>query len=186
MKLGAHHEDILAARLSDHIVERELVIKAPITERVMYSGRADFILKDGTILEAKASVAKTKYKREKLPKASHISQVVSYMLQLERDEALINWGHYKANKKMDGDWVFTLTGEAEYAVRLADNGQVMVDGAPTSYFAQDQLAHMYAAARALESGDWEAVPRPYNWQAKFGSPCNYCPFNKTHCSTGDV
>ncbi len=176
-KLGAHHEDLLAERLKDQIVERELVIKAPITDKVIYSGRADFILKDGTILEAKASILKTKYKRERLPKASHISQVVSYMLQLEEGAAVINWGHYKAITKMDG-YKFELMGEAHYVVLLADNGQVVIDGEPTQYFAQDQLAHMHAAAKALESGDWQAVPRPYNWKAKFGSPCNYCPFKE--------
>lgn len=177
--LGAHHEDLLAERLKDQIAERELVIKAPITERVIYSGRADFILKDGTILEAKASLAKGKYKREKLPKASHISQVVSYMLQLEQPLAAVNWGHYRALQLDDGP-VFNLAGEAEYKIELADNGQVLVDNTKTVYFAQDQLAHMQAAAKGLESGDWASLPRPYNWQAKFGSPCSYCPF-KSYC-----
>lgn len=177
--LGAHHEDLLAERLKDKIADRELVIKAPITDNVIYSGRADFILKDGTILEAKASVAKGKYKRERLPKQSHISQVVSYMGQLERPYAEISWGHYKAIKKMDlHGWRFELVGEAKYAVGLADNGQVVVDGERTPYFVQDQLAHMHAAANGLESGDWKALPRPYNWKAKFGSPCSWCPFKE--------
>lgn len=179
--LGAHHETKVEAVLGDEIRDREFVIKAPITDKVIYSGRADFILKDGTIVEAKASLAKGKYKREPLPKQSHISQVVSYMLQLEQPYAQIVWGHYKAK---DGEFEFT--GESLYHLELADNGQVIIDGKETPYFAQDQLAHMRAAAVALESGDWASVPKPYNWEAKFGSPCHFCPFNKTHCNKEDV
>lgn len=179
--LGAHHEVQVEAALGDKVRDREFVIKAPITERVIYSGRADFILKDGTIIEAKASLAKGKYKREALPKPSHISQVVSYMMQLEQPYAEIHWGHYKAKGE-----AFELTGEAIYKLELSDQGQVVIDGEGTQYYAQDQLAHMRAAARALESGDWRSVPKPYNWEAKFGSPCHFCPFNKTHCNKGDV
>ncbi len=184
--LGAHHEVQVEAALGDKVRDREFVIKAPITDKVIYSGRADFILKDGTIIEAKASLAKGKYKREALPKQSHISQVVSYMMQLEQPYAEIHWGHYKAQARLDGPYTFTLTGEAKYQLGLSEQGQVIIDGTPTHYFAQDQLAHMRAAATALESGDWASVPKPYNWEAKFGSPCHFCPFNKTHCNKGDV
>lgn len=178
--LGAHHEVLIEAELNNDIAEREYVIKSDLLDNVIYSARADFILKSGKIIEAKASLGKTlKYKREPIPKASHISQVVSYMLQLNQQEAAIAWGHYKAVTTSDGAFIFTHQGTTTYEVRIATSGQVLIDGEAIPYFAQDQLAHMYATAAALQSEDWQSISRPLNWDSKWASPCNRCPFQAT-------
>jgi hypothetical protein len=156
------------------------VIQSILNDQVIYSGRADFILDTGKIIEAKASIAKTKkYNPDQFPKPYHISQVVSYMLQMQHGEAAIIWGHYTAVEKSDGTFVFTHQGTTTYEVRIATSGQVLIDGVAIPYFAQDQLAHMYATAAALQSEDWQSISRPLNWDSKWASPCNRCPFQAT-------
>lgn len=173
-KVGAHHEDLHAASLtaSDTSFQREVTCKSEVLPGVELSGRCDFLL-EGEVHETKASLSKSSsHVLKGNPKVSHLSQLVSYMLHWGKPLGRIIFAAYKETK--DG---FSKTGERHFSVTLAQDGRVLVDTNPTPYYAQDLLSHRLQAAQLLTARKVHEA-RPLNWDAKFGSPCTYCPFNK--------
>jgi hypothetical protein len=145
---------------------------------VLYTGRCDFLL-PGSVDETKATFAPSS-KRFILDKGSwkvsHLAQLVGYLWQQEFTRGRIVVGVYSFHPEE----IFTGTeyrhiGTRYFEVRIADDGQIFIDSKSTPYYVQDQLAHVHRAAQLLaERKVWHA--RPLNWNAKWGSPCGFCPF----------
>lgn len=170
--MGAHHEDQYAA--NNAVSRREIVVKQPITDEVEYSGRVDFEMEDGSITETKSSLRK-RGKLPSEPKVNHLAQLTSYMNWLERELGRVDWGQYTERLNQ--------TDHKTFEVQIADDGQLIINGEPSQYFAQDQIAHMQMAAELI--ANWKVHERrPLNWDDKYKSPCTYCSF-KAVCDEYD-
>lgn len=171
--LGAYHEDKYA---SEHNVNRrEIVVRHHIIPEVEYSGRVDFELEDGSITETKSSLRK-KHKLQNDPKINHLGQLTSYLNWLERSIGRVDWGQYTEDLKQ--------TDHKNFEVEIAKDGQLIINGNLSPYYAQDQLEHMTKAAELISSWKLHEV-RPLNWDDKYKSPCTFCPF-KSVCDKYDA
>lgn len=181
MRVGAHHEDAHAAALEQQGIpfEREIVMKEEVLPGVQLSGRCDFLL-EREIHETKGSLSKSAgYVLKGKFKVGHLSQLVTYMLHWDKPIGRIVFAAYKEA----GD-AFKETGRRTFTITLGHGGGVLVDDLNTPYFVQDLLAHRNTAA-VLLSERRVHPERPLNHDAKFGSPCAYCPF-KTVCDKYDA
>jgi CRISPR/Cas system-associated exonuclease Cas4 (RecB family) len=178
-EVGKAHEEWVESRLTGY--RREESLRGPISgnDLVQYSGRMDFI-SDTDVIECKATVSKrTRLEviRKGNVKINHLAQIVSYLIQLERTNAKLIVGFYEQDNGK-----FVCTEHREFNVTIDDNGRILVDGTFSGYGAIDQLRHMQRAAKHLAEGT--LGPRPQDWDAKYTSPCNYCPF-KAACDKVD-
>lgn len=166
-QLGALHEDQYAEELGSAILHKELVIKEMLTPITQYSGRVDFVTKDGIIHELKASLSKNflySVIRKKIVKLSHLAQTVSYMIRLQQERAVIVAGFYREN--------FTKAAEHRFVIEIEDSGDILADQDPTGYSVKNQLDHLNLVVSALESR--AVTERPSN-SGGWDSPCRYCP-----------
>ncbi len=173
--LGAKHEDRYALLLGDKVEHREFPIKRDLSDLVEYSGRVDFITKDGLIHETKASMSRSFLKDHMdkgIAKNSHLAQIVSYMTQLERTEGKIVAGYYKSVNEMKDFKVFS--------VKIREDGRIVVDSKLTDFLIEDQLRHLYATTRSLEDGSIGPRPVSKGWN----DPCRWCPV-KALCDSYD-
>ncbi len=195
MRVGAVHEDNYAAGMANMqdvaTFLREVPIKAPVPgyETVMYSGRADFIAdhriavtgKLGgklieVIHETKATISKTtrlKVIRKGLVKTNQLAQLVSYMIQRQTPYGILFVGYYEENA--EGELVCTES--RRFKIFIDDEGAVYIDGMPSGFTAQDQIAHRIAAARVLTED--VIGERPDGWNAPYSGPCVRCPHKMT-------
>lgn len=177
-QLGALHEDWYASQLGENLQDREKEIRFDLSDKVQYSGRADFITKDGHVHETKASLSKSflySVIRKKQVKLSHLAQVVSYMIQLKSTKGKIIAGFYRESD-------LRLQETAEFDIEIDADGAILVNGIITPYTVSQQLAHLYKAQEALETGS--LGPRPANHESWSG-PCKFCPLNKL-CWAKDI
>lgn len=182
-QVGAQHEDWYAGILGESLAEREKVLKDWVTPQVEYSGRCDFVTKDGVVHETKATLSKNGLygvinKGEW--KVNHLAQLVSYLIQLEKTEGKIIVGYYE--KENEQATTFIQRGFRVFDVRIGSAGAVTVDGIDTGHTVSSQLAHRYAAASTLQSGAIGERPRI---DSPYKSPCAYCPLQAT-CDSYDA
>jgi hypothetical protein len=183
MDVGAVHEAVHEQEVKGDpkvaSYKREMVIKADITDDVQYSGRCDFEVqyyKVGTVIhETKSTVSRSTRDhviRKGQVKLNHLAQLVSYLIQLKTTRGKIVCGYYELNEVGDYERV-----EArEFKVTIRDNGAIYIDGEHSGFNVEDQIAHALAAAKVLsEQRIWE---RPEGHDAKWKSPCTFCPFKK--------
>ena len=171
-KLGEIHENWYEGQLGQNLEAREKEIRIDLSEKVQYSGRQDFVTKDGTIHETKATQSKSvlyQNVRKKKVKVSHLAQLVSYMIHEKTVNGRIVLGYYK-----DGLKGPVLQEYVEFIVHIDDTGSVIVNGLPSGYTVAHQLAHLNLAKTGLETGS--LAPRPYNF-ADWTGPCKRCPLN---------
>jgi hypothetical protein len=110
-------------------------------------------------------------------KLNHLAQLTSYMAHVEVTEGKLCVGYLERE-----DDKYVLQEERIFKITIDDEGRILVDSAPSGYRVQDQLAHMQAARQTLEKQ--ELADRPDGWQAKWTSPCSFCPF-KAACDKLD-
>lgn len=181
-EVGKAYEDLYAGHLSGD-VKREVPIKQPVfgSLQVDYSGRIDFIV-NNVPHECKATTSKNTRReviRKGKPKLNHVAQLVSYMIHLEVTEGVLAVGFFER----DENEKFVLSEEKIFTISIDEDGKILVDGQPSGYRVQDQLAHMQAARGVLEQQS--LAPRPDGWQQKWTSPCSFCPF-KAACDKLDT
>lgn len=184
---GAAAEEQHAADLAANgtAFMREVVIKAPLTPNVEYSGRADFVCQVpgvGTVVDECKGHTSKNTRRDAIRKGeynvSYLAQLVSYMVKLRTQKGRLVCGYYE-----DDRGKLVRQEERTFKVEIDDDGGIDVDGAPSGYSVADLLAHQRAAARVLEAQ--EVAARPDKANLSFGGPCTYCPF-KAACDAYDA
>jgi CRISPR/Cas system-associated exonuclease Cas4 (RecB family) len=179
-EVGRAHEEWVNERLEEF--EREVPVRGNIlgNDSVEYAGRADY-LNSNEVIECKATLSKRARLdiiRKGNVKINHLAQLVSYLIQLELQQGRLIVGFYE----QDQDKKFVCTESREFKVTIDDEGRILIDAQISPYRVHDQLAHMQRAAKHLAEGT--LGPRPADWDAKYTSPCNYCPF-KAACDKYD-
>ncbi len=170
----ARYNKILADSGIKYDQERPIKHAVAAVPSVLFSGRADFIrYLDSTVVvdELKSMDSKNKA-REVLKHGNwtpeNLAQLIAYMVGMQTPDGRLIYTQFE-----DGE----PTKERAFEIVIDEAGRICVDGAPTKFTVYDQIAHLNAAARAIENNEiWE---RPYNWNAPFKSPCGYCPFKAT-------
>lgn len=160
--------------------DRELPLSFQLSDKVEYSGRVDFYIKDTAVHEIKAHISRNTRReviRNRSYITSHLAQLVSYMVRLRAPNGRIICSYYE-----DDDGTLVCQESRTFEVTIDDDGSILVDDSPSGYYVPDLLAHQQAAVKVLETG--EIAPRPANWNQKYGGPCNLCPF-KTACDKHD-
>lgn len=174
--LGLIHEDRHAAILGSLMLHRELPIRKSYTDKVMYSGRIDFITTDDEIHETKASMSsgfKSSVIKKGNPKLSHIAQVMSYMIHTGYEKAKLVTGFYDPEYKFKEGRDFHI---------LVKNDKILIDNVEFKYTKSEQEEYLKAAVEVLEEG-LPHLKRPTNY-LEFMGPCKFCPL-KTLCSMLD-
>jgi hypothetical protein len=168
-EIGARHEAWFEEAHADKIEAREVPIKEELVKGVLYSGRADVLMKDGSIVETKGSdnlkTIPTIIKQGKW-KASWLGQLASYFWLFGRDRGQIVYGVYGPEGQL---------ANRTFNVRVEDDGRLTVDGKGTAFSVQDNITFYTRVAEAV--ADKVVWPeRPLGWANKWGSPCSYCQF----------
>lgn len=176
------HEERIAASGKRYL--REYGFKTPINikgidQEITLSGHVDFVYIDENdkpyaLDELKSVSSKNSYYR--LIKSGtylteNLAQTVNYMVNVKVTEARLIYTYYEAKKDTEE---YQQKDERIYAVHIDDYGRVHIDGEPSRWTVYDQLAHRFAAARAIATET--VAERPHLWDAVFASPCAYCPF----------
>ena len=180
------HEAELLADTSILQVEREVPVRGTIlgSDQVEYSGRMDFWVSkaDGSEEphECKATVSRTGFqamKRNGQPKLNHLAQLVSYLIQMEVQDGVLEYGYYQYPfDPSEQDTSLICTDTMTFKVRIEDDGAITVNGNATPYTALDQLRHMQRTVKTLTTQ--EIADRPASENA-WSSPCRMCPFQAT-------
>lgn len=184
MKVGEVHENRHAEALGASMKLREEPIKVEINNKVVLSGRADFITSDDSIHETKATLSKN-FRRDVIRKGkyklSHLAQTVCYMLHFKLNRAKIVTGYYEEDTSPSGQAFYAFREGRDFAITLDEHGEVYVDGEDSGYSVSDQYKHTLAVAEVLVSG--EIKDRPIN-HVDFTGPCFFCPL-KLLCKSYD-
>ncbi len=184
--LGAKNEERFEQKLKDagRAYERETSVSGPVdgVPEVIFSGRRDFVVAGNgapEIIEIKATSSKSKYQmlRENRYVVENLAQTVAYMVQAEAIQGRLIYSYYKNPTDVSPHL------EREYVVTITDAGDILVNGAHSSFTVADYLLHRYRAADAVKNDT--VYERPHNYNATFGSPCTYCPF-KSACDKYDT
>lgn len=181
--IGATHEHQHMRKLGARLAFRERSIQRELTPHVTQSGRMDFGTTDGEIHETKATSSEYT-KRSAIgkgePKANHVAQLVTYLINTKTPKGRLIYGYYEEN----AEGFLVLAGQREIEVAIDEAGNILIDGATYEWTVADQLAHTTLATAALEA--IPAVPeRPANAEQQWGSPCGYCTF-KSVCDRYDA
>lgn len=176
-EIGAYNEERHERRLRDdgiHFI-REQEFKTPVAgvPSITLSGHVDFVHLDddgiATSLDELKSVSSPNSYRSIIKRGDYLienlAQTVNYMVNVSVTKARLIYTYYEQKVQKD---------ERIFHVVIDDFGRIHVDGEPTRFTVHDQLAHRYAAANAIATGD--VAQRPHLWDAPFASPCGYCPF----------
>lgn len=186
--LGTLNEYRVAVKLNKEKVkfEREVPFKMEYKSAVM-SGRQDFVLEDGTILEVKSTTSESSYKRifvEGKPELSHMAQLVSYLAFLKQPKGRIVNTYYEL--ELDGELEsFIAVAERVFNVECLDSGVLTVDGVPFEHSLKD-LARWYAELEKCLADPWTLPQKPCQTASEYTSPCYYCPLKKVCDTTTDV
>lgn len=160
--------------------DRELPLSFQLSDKVEYSGRVDFYIKDEAVHEIKGHISKNTRReviRNGVYNISYLAQLVSYMVRLRVVSGRLICSYFE-----DDGGTLVCQESRTFEVTIDDDGSILVDSDPSGYYVADLLAHQQAAVKVLTTG--EIAPRPANWNQKYGGPCNLCPF-KTACDKHD-
>jgi hypothetical protein len=186
-RCGAAAEDRHAAYLKGRSNQflREVVLRAPLSSKVEYSGRADFVVEIpnvGTVVdECKGHTSKDTRRsviRNGEYNVGYLAQLVSYMVRLRTQKGRLICGYYEEDENGE----FVCQEQRFFKVEIDDEGSIIVDEVSSGYCVADLLAHQRAAVRVLENQ--EVAQRPDKASLKFGGPCSLCPF-KSACDAYD-
>jgi CRISPR/Cas system-associated exonuclease Cas4 (RecB family) len=177
-KVGAMNEEAYEAAFIKRGEEyqREVEVKRPILEGVIFSGRMDFYVpnSDVRIRELKSATSENTYKeviKKGKYKVENLAQVTAYMICLEESQGLLVYTYYP---KEDAKTILVET--REFLVQIEDTGIILVDGRSSGFRVEDQLEHRYNSARWLVDG--AVPPAPKGRDDKYKSPCKWCAFKQ--------
>lgn len=177
VKIGSMFEEWYAERMGEAILERERPIRVPyLNGEVIYSGRMDFLMKNGEIHETKASRSKNflySVIRKKKVKLSHLAQLISYMVHQKVSNGKIICGFYKEK-------TLELQAVQEFDVRISDDGEIFVNDEQTKFRVNHAITYLMQLVNLLAV---ETISgRPFS--TDFITPCSFCPL-KNICDSFD-
>lgn len=171
-ELGKQHEDWYAEfRKEDILYQEKPIVK--YYDNIKYSGRIDFIMKNGEIHETKASISKSflySVVRKKEVKLSHLAQLVSYLVHTKSVKGKIIAGYYKLIAKDSN--VLTLSEYTEFLVEINDLGEILVNGIKFRYSVKDSITYLLTLVNMLKTEEIGIRPTSKN---TWSNPCTYCP-----------
>ncbi len=179
--LGALDEFRYSAKLDKEKVayQREVPFKVEYKGAVI-SGRMDFVLEDGVVVEKKSTTSASVYKRAfegGIPEASWVAQAASYLGFCKMKEARIVATYYEMSANFDA---YEVVAEKVWSVQSLDGTALTVDGTLYPHSLKD-LARWYAeiSGHLTEtSSPMVGIEKPMNVASKYESPCNFCPLKK--------
>ncbi len=172
---------------------REMALRSSVNsfDSVTLSGRADFVYHDPSMVEVIELKAISSYAKQRDVmdgghyKPENLAQLIAYMVVLNSTKGRLKYTRWK-NKKLSKSAKdilksadkndYEAISDRTFQVEVDDFGRIIVDGTPSKFTVNDYLAHLHTAATVVTEG--LIYDRPFNWDAKFGSPCEWCPFNK--------
>jgi GxxExxY protein len=143
------------------------------------SGRMDFVLEDGTIVEKKATTSANVYKRvfeQGIPESSHVAQLVSYLAFLKQPVGKLVVSYYEVAHDMMS---YQIVAEKEFTVTTVDDSRIML-GQETYPHSVRDLARWYTLAEQNLSQDLTTgtLSQKPCQPGKYESPCTFCPLQK--------
>lgn len=182
--LGALDEWRYAAKLEKEGIafEREVPFKVPYKNCVI-SGRQDFVLEDGTIIEKKSTTSEHLYKlvfEQGQPDPAHVAQLASYLAFLKKPRGKIVVTYYELSKEFGG---FEVIDEKEFIVESLDGVVLTVNTELYPKTVKD-LARWYALMQSAISTPDVLPAKPVLGPLKFKNPCSNCPLS-TLCESSD-
>lgn len=176
--LGALDEYRYAAKMvkEGQAFEREVPFKIEFKGAVI-SGRQDFVLDNGVVIEKKSMTSDSGYKRvfrDGQVESSHMAQLVSYLAFLNKPEGKIVVSYYELSKKFDA---YLVVEEKEFTVRTLDSGVLTVDGVEYLHTVRD-LARWYATLEGYLSTTSSVPPKPMIPANPYESACSFCPLKE--------
>lgn len=179
--LGALNEARIAEKLrrAGTPFEREKPFQIAYKDGLI-SGRVDFQLLDGSILEIKATTSEYVYKKvfeQGEPKLSWVAQAASYVSLLKAPRCTIIASYYELTEAYDG---FQIVAEKEFVVSV-DSGQILVNGVVYPYTEKD-LARWYATMYKTSADPFAPAAELQQDTNPYASPCNSCPLREP-CKT---
>lgn len=184
--LGALDEWQFAAAMDKKGIQykREQPFRSEFGSAVV-SGRMDFVLDDGTIVEKKSTTSQNVYRRvfeQGIPEPSHMAQLVTYMALNGQESGRLVVSYWELAPDYQG---FRVVEEKQFDVKTVDKTRIMLGQQEYSHTVKD-LARWYAEAEKNLSQDLTTgvlAQKPCQPVSKYESPCNFCPLNKI-CETG--
>ncbi len=172
--LGALDEYRYSAKMvkEGQTFEREVPFKIEFKSAVI-SGRQDFVLDNGVVIEKKSMTSDSGYKRvfrDGQVESSHMAQLVSYLAFLNKPEGKIVVSYYELSEKFDA---YLVVDEKEFIVRTLDSGVLTVDGVEYPHTVRD-LARWYATLVGCLSTTSSVPAKPIIPASPYESPCNFC------------
>lgn len=173
--LGALDEFRYSAKLDKEktVYEREKPFQIDYKGATI-SGRMDFLLADGTVIEKKSVTSQSVYKRVfegGQPETAWVAQVASYLAFLKLPQGKIVASYYELSEEFDA---YVMVAEKEWTVKCLDDGRIMLGQEAYSHTLRD-LARWYAEVERTLSDPWTSNQRPYQPSNSFESACNFCP-----------
>lgn len=180
---GASYEAMVEDTLirAGYNFQREVPVQQTLRDGIVLSGRIDFILEGGKILELKSCnspSSKTKHLSKGLITTGNLAQVVTYMLSLRQSTGTLRYGEVKVDKKTGVPYIGR---EVPHHITLWETGRITINGNESVYTVQSLFRHRELVLDAILK---DILPdRPYN-ESKFNGPCARCPWNAT-CTSLD-
>lgn len=189
-QLGADNEEAYEQTLKATLpypttYTREEPIKSVLdnstTDPIIFSGRADFVLRNGDVVERVDELKSTQSanKRREL-RAGEISpenlaQLVAYMVELETHAGRLLYTFYDLKKNIKENY--------DFSVNIAANGTIELNRCKYEFSVHDYLRHRELACDVLRRD--VIGPRPYGGERPFVGACGFCPF-KDRCAKADA
>jgi hypothetical protein len=173
-RVGLHHEDKHALSLGDRLLHREQVVRKSYSDKVMYSGRIDFITTDNEIHETKATLSKnflSSVIKKGQVKLSHMAQVLSYMIHTGIRKGELVTGFYTEKGE-----TFEPGPSRNFTILASDNSTLIDGHTNFPYTIEHQKRYLESAIEVLETG-LPHKDRPKNYLS-FTGPCRYCPLKE--------
>jgi CRISPR/Cas system-associated exonuclease Cas4 (RecB family) len=182
---GKTYEAIYESRYD--ACSREVPVQVAVDDvaGVDFAGRVDLVVGAGAgavVHELKSTESKNVLRqviKSGIYKTENLAQLISYMAAIGTSSGKLAYAYME--KGING--VYQIKNERSFDIQIDAFGRIVVDGRPSKWTVHDQLAHQFAAAKVVATG--EVFDRPANWSAAFGSPCSYCPFKVT-CAKWDA
>lgn len=159
-----------------------------------FCGHSDFVVEDpnvGTcVYELKSVTSQNTYNKvfkKSEYKIANLAQAVNYMLAQETSYGRLVYSSYIEAVEYKNLDMYSMEDIIEmidliipehkiFEIKIADDGKINVDGAFSSFYVKDILAHRNETARLLENNQ-VAPDGPQNISSgMFDSPCGFCPF----------
>lgn len=199
--VGFFNEELFKQTLikEDLMFMADVELYEQVTKNVSLVGHADFVVTEplrSIVFELKSITSKNSHKNiiEKGKyKLTNLAQCVRYMLMQETPYGVLRYTSFleAVEYRIVKSQPWSVTEEKIKAIEpvsrcfeifINNDGDILVDGKPSSFHVDDILTHTKLAAKFLESN---TVSHGRPLDPSGSDTCQYCPFSKA-CDTFDT